>query len=409
MSKNLEVAKYALLSELVENGEATDDQRSEYDRMTARYRSEDVKRRYSQREASSGPEVRGVRNEVLSPDQSVSEWRSRAIQNGMEGLGRNQGTDRDLNAYWAERAGLRRPTIESRALGEDTTSGSGAGSAVVPQQWSTDFIDLLRSKLVLSRAGVSTMPMATEVYNYPQWVSDVAPTWLTEGSSISLDGNPQFSTLQFNAKGAYHDQTLVSREILDDAQQQGGLDGLLREVIAAKYARLVEQVAFYGTASNSGNPGLLNESGLVVVNNGTNGGAPTDTQDFSKAAESVRNANAEPTAYITNPSLKGTFARLSASTYAHYWKMPSDVANIPVLDTTAIVSNETHGTGTSLSSFYAGPWSKMIIGVRVDLDVRVLDQRFADTGQIGFWSYMRFSIRTSHPESFAKYGAYVTT
>lgn len=353
-------------------------------------------------------EIQGRPNELLSPSQSLSEWRRRAVENKVPGI-LSDGTDRDLNRYWAERCGLVMPTMESRVLGEDTSSGAGAGQAIVPQEWSTSFIDLLRAKLVLSDAGITTMPMHTEIFNYPQWLSDTAPTWIAENAAVSLDGNPQFSSLQFNAKGAYLDVTLVSREILEDTNQAGGLDGLLREVIAAKYARLVESVAFYGTASNVGNPGLLNESGLVIVNNGTNGGAPTDSTPFSAAAQKTRLANAEPTAFITNPNLRGTFARLNASTFARFWEVPADVSDVPVLDTTAIVSNETVGTGTNLSSFYCGPWEKMILGMRVDLNVQVLRERYADQAQVGFVSYMRFSIRTSHPETFAKYGGYVTT
>jgi len=230
------------------------------------------------------------------------------------------------------------------------------------------------------------MPMTTEVFNLPQWMADVQPAYVAENAAVSLDGNPQFSSVQFKATGAYIDTTLVSRAILDDTNQAGGLDGLLRETIAAKYARLLENVAFYGTAGNAGNPGLVNESGLNVVWNATNGAAPTDTQDFSKAAEVVRNANAEPTAFISNPAVRGTFARLNASTMAKHWDMPADVANIPLLDTTAIVSNETHGTGTNLSSFYAGDFHRMIIGMRVDLQVDVLRERYADQGQIGFVS-----------------------
>ena len=206
-------------------------------------------------------EIRGIANEVLSADQSVAEWRQRAMSNGVEGLGKGEGTDRDMNAYWAERCGIRRPSIETRALGEDTSSGAGAGQAIVPQQWSTTFVDLLRSKLVLSKAGVSTLPMTTEQYHLPQWMADIPqPAWIVENAATSLDANPQLAPVLFNAAGAYIDVTLVSRQILEDTNQAGGLDGLLRDVISQKYARLIESVAFYGTAGKRGNPGLVTKS-----------------------------------------------------------------------------------------------------------------------------------------------------
>jgi HK97 family phage major capsid protein len=353
-------------------------------------------------------EIQGVPGEILKPGQSLAEWHRRAAENGVEGV-RRAGTDIDWNAYWAQRAGLARPGAEMRALGEDTASGAGAAQAIVPQEWSTTFVDLLRAKLVLSQAGMSTLPMTTEKYNLPQWMADVAPAYVAENAATTLDANPQFSTVLFSCPGAYLDVTLVSRQAMEDTNQQGGLAAMLQDVISAKYARLIEQVAFYGTATNAGNPGLVNESGLVITWNATNGAAPTDTTPFSLAAETVRNANSEPTAYITNPAVRGTFARLNASSVARYWGMPDDVADIPVLDTTAIASNETHGTGTNLSSFYAGPWHRMIMGQRINLQVDVLRERYADMAQIGLVSYMRFSIRTTHPEAFVKYGGFITT
>src|SRR5258708_28290976 len=93
--------------------------------------------------------------EMLRPDQSFTAWAKR------RGIGAKQGTDRDINRYWAERAGLARPTIESstRALGEDTPSGPGAAQAIVPQGWANSFIDLARPKLLMGRAGATFFPM----------------------------------------------------------------------------------------------------------------------------------------------------------------------------------------------------------------------------------------------------------
>lgn len=61
----------------------------------------------------------------------------------------------------------------------------------------------------------------------------------------------------------------------------------------------------------------------------------------------------------------------------------------------SVLGNETQGT--NLSSVYAGDFSRCVIGMRPDLDIRVLNERYADLGQIGLWSYTRFSIRFAHP------------
>jgi HK97 family phage major capsid protein len=353
--------------------------------------------------------IEGKPYEMLRPDQSFNEWRRRAAENKVEGA-HNEATDVDWNAYWAQRMGLSKPGLELRALGEDTTSGSGAAQAIVPQIWSTGFIDLIRPNLILHRAGATLMPMTSEIFNFPQYLADVAPVWISENTSNSLDTNPQFGTLQFNATGAYQDVTLISRQVAEDTNQRGGLTQLLLDTIGQKYARLVDQVGLYGTSGNAGNPGLVNETGLNIVYAGTNGAAPTDTTWPSIAAEYCRTKNVEPTAFVTNPQVVGTLSRITGSSgFPMYFPLPQDVAGIPWVFSSTVLGNETHGTGSNLSSFFVGDWSKIVIGMRVDLDVTVLKERYADVGQIGLWSYMRFSIRAVHPETFEKYSGIITT
>ena len=112
---------------------------------------------------------------------------------------------------------------------------------------------------------------------------------------------------------------------------------------------------------------------------------------------------------ITNPQVFGTVSRLNASSYAKFWQMPQDVADLPMLYTTTLPNTETQGTSSAASSLFVGDFSRMVIGMRVDLDVRVLNERYADSGQIGIWSYMRFSIRTTHPETFVRVKGILTT
>jgi HK97 family phage major capsid protein len=350
--------------------------------------------------------VEGRTGELLRPDQSMSSWLEKR-------KGKTLAHDVDWNAYWAQRMKLTRPGAELRALGEDTASGAGAGQPIVPQEWSTTFVDILRPNLVVGQAGCSILPLEEEIYNLPQYVSDVSPQWLAEDAQLTLDANPQFSTVQFNAMGSFTDVTLVSRQLAEDTNQAGGLSGLLQDTIGKKYQRVIDQVAFYGASGSTGNPGLLNETGLIVQTLGgtanVNGQAPVDTQFLSTALEAVRNANAEASAIVANPKTLGTVSRLNASAYAKYWDFSADVADVPWLYSTALASNEALGTGTNLSSLYMGDWSRMIIGMRVDLDVRVLTERYADFNQIGLLSYMRFSIRTTHPESFVRVKGIVTT
>jgi HK97 family phage major capsid protein len=348
----------------------------------------------------SAREVRGNAFEKLSAGQSVAEWHRKAVANGHI---RSNGTDRDIERYWQERFGFKAASVESRALGEGTSSGSGAAAAVVPDVWAADFIDLLRANLVLPDATI--MPMSSVRYHMPVFAADVAPAYVAENASTNLDGNPGFSPLIFDASGAYIDVTLMSRQVLEDASQSSGLTTLLEGTIARKYARLIENVALFGNAAVASLvPGLAGESG---VQHFAAESTLADYDDFSKAVELVRNKNSEPSGIITNPSVAGTFERLKASTYAKYWTPPASVAALwPPRTSTAMPNTETAAaaaeTGGALSSAFVGDFSNVVLGMRVELQVDVLKERYADQGQIGLVSYLRFCPRVVHPETFVR-------
>jgi HK97 family phage major capsid protein len=267
---------------------------------------------------------------------------------------------------------------------------------------------------------MTTVPMATEIVNVPQFAAPPAFVASSEGQPVGLDANPAFETgFQLNASGSYRNLLGVTRELAQDAFVDGTLEQYLAQQVAASLALTVDQAALFGT-SLIGCPGLNSETGFNIVTPvGYTSGAYTltDTAEFSVLAESVRNKNVEPTGYLWNETTRGTVARLRASTYARYWEMPADVANIPFVstaNTNILPAVETDGTtpaltGGSSSSIYIGPWNFVTMGVRLDSMSMVLDQRFAEFGVIGYATFARFSIRTQHPETFYRCSSLATS
>lgn len=71
---------------------------------------------------------------------------------------------------------------------------------------------------------------------------------------------------------------------------EGGLRNLIQGTISRKYARLVEQMAFFGNSAIATlAPGLFGETGLRSF---AAEATLADYDDFSKAVEMVRNKNA---------------------------------------------------------------------------------------------------------------------
>lgn len=94
-----------------------------------------------------------------------------------------------------------------------------------------------------------------------------------------------------------------------------------------------------------------------------------------------------------------------------YWPLPLSVQDVPwvttananvvpAVETDPATASAVALSGGSMSSLYAGPWANMILGVHLDLSSRPLVERYADLGQIGLFSVMRFSIRTGNPQAF---------
>lgn len=368
--------------------------------------------------------IEGRANEPV-PAGHMRTWYERASRNGVkvitdEGqidIGR-QGHDRDLNRYWAERMGLAGPSIETRALLEDT---AGSAQAITPQAWQADYVDVLLPNTFLGKVGANVVPMSQETVHVPVFSSTVSPSWIAEAGSISLDANPAFSDLPLFATGGFKDITLYSIEAAQDAYVKGNLSGMLAQAMAAKMAVVLDTSAILGVTSNTGIPGLNNESGFVkrhyTGDAGTTGKTPTDTTELGVVAELAVKANvpADQLAFVSNVGCNQAFQRLPLSTYGRYWDMPPIVAQnnipwvtsensaFPYVETDPATASSVAQTGGTMTSLYCGPWSRFAyVGMRLDLTTQVLKERYADSGQIGLFSYCRYSIRYAHPETFSR-------
>jgi HK97 family phage major capsid protein len=377
--------------------------------------------------------VEGRTNEPIKPGQ-MREWYNKAVQNnvsmtvGSRTSGetprtlRSQGTDRDLNRYFAEAIGFAKPTVESRALLEDT---SGSSLAITPQSWVADYVDVLLPNTILGRVGAQVVPMSTEYVNVPVFTSTVSPQWVAEAGSISLDANPAFSQLQLIAMGGFKDTTLVSIEAAQDAYIQGGLPDMLAQAVAKKMAVVLDTSMLLGVSSNTGIPGLVNESGFVTRHYtgdaGTTGHTPADTTEIGVIAEQIvkKNVAVQDLAFVSNIGVHESVERLPVSAYGRYWDNPPIAANIPwitsensalpYVETDPATATSVAQSGGSYSSLYCGPWGRFcVVGVHLDLQTQWLKERYIDSGEVGLFSFMRYSIRFAHPETFSRTIGFVT-
>src|ERR1700728_3104285 len=342
-------------------------------------------------------DVRGIKNERLSPDQSFADYV--AARSGTPADFRSVPHDFAWDAYWS--ATLRRSlglggvtdNAETRAVtgwGEDISSGSGAGAGIVGQVWSSTVIDLIRAHTFSDKLGVTVMPLETELTNVPEFQADVSPVWVAEGASIQGDVSPSVNTIQFNAAGAVLDIVPVSKNLIMDAINTGGVDALVRNSIAQKYARVIDQTVLYGISGNVGNPGLCAESGLMTAT----ASHATNYLDLSAGAEKVRAQNVEPSGFLWPPHTMSAYAQL-VDTLGQPLRMTPDIANVNFVNSGLLNYQTESSTGVfndgSVSSIYVGDWSYVTIGMRTEgVMVNVLNELLAANNQVGFMSAARF-------------------
>lgn len=73
-----------------------------------------------------------------------------------------------------------------------------------------------------------------------------------------------------------------------------------------------------------------------------------------------------------------------------------------MLATTSASVAETQGTSNAGSSILLGDFSQVYVGMRTSLQISILNERYADAGQIGFVSWLRADVLVVHPAALAR-------
>jgi HK97 family phage major capsid protein len=276
---------------------------------------------------------------------------------------------------------------ERRALSEGTDS---AGGYTVPEVLSSRMIDLMRARAVVMRAGAVTVPIASDTNHIAKVATDPVPAWRAEAAAVNESG-PTFARVTFTPRSLAV-LVRVSRELLEDSVN---IEVTLPQIIAASMATELDRVAMFGTGTAPQPKGIVNFSGVQTI---AHGAALTSYAPLISARTKVKTANhPDVSAYIMSPRDEGTFAGLVDGQDQPLNKPPA-IANIPFLDTTAVPVDG--GVGTNESTIIAGDFSRLMIGMRSQIRIEILKERYADTGQFGFIAFMRADVAAEYENAF---------
>ncbi len=271
------------------------------------------------------------------------------------------------------------------------TTPDADGGVLVPAPLSGDVIDRLRSEAPIFAAGATVVPMTSKTLTIARVSADVdATVWHAENAAITAT-KPTLEKLLFTAK-TLPVLVKVSRELVEDAPNVGEV---VAQSIAGSTAVELTRAALRGDGTVNSPTGIANTVGI----NASTAIGVAGIDHIIDAVRFIRDDNAEPNAAIFSPRTRASFAKLKSADGQYLeGSGPADYESLAKFSTTVIPVNL--GVGTNESEIYVGNFRKLLIGIRSQLRIEPLRERFADNGQIAFLSWLRVDVQLEHPAGF---------
>lgn len=380
-----------------------DSQMAEHDKLEARIDRLSGEKIDEYHRPGSGDNTRSRHLEDaydLSGSFASSEWRDVNTGRTIRTYQPNERMATEASPQFSVGAAIRamiagpRDEAERRALSEGTDS---AGGYTVPDILNNRVIDALRARSIAVQAGSITVPLRSDNNLIARIGSDPVAGWRAENASVA-ESDPTFSQVALVPK-TLAVMFKVSRELLQDSVN---IDMAIEMALVGAFAAQLDAAVFYGTGSSSQPTGIKNISGIGSVEMGTNGAALADYSQILTALQTLEDANGGmATALCMAPRTKYALANLQDTTNQPM-QAPALVSQVPILSSTNFPVDETQGTATDASTILLGDFSRCLIGVRSELRIEVLRERYADNYQFGILAAMRADVAVEQPASFVE-------
>lgn len=280
---------------------------------------------------------------------------------------------------------------ERRAMNEGTTT---AGGHLVPTLLSAQLIDLARAQSVVLQAGAQLIPMESQKVDVAKWTGDPTAAWRNEAASITAS-DPTLGKLTLTAQSLAA-LVIVSRELLEDAPL---VQSKLLDAFAKAFALKVDLAALRGTGTAPEPRGIKNTAGITTTSLGTNGATPT-WDNLIDGLGVLDDANESPNAIVWHPRVGRSLAKAKDTTNQYLTPPSAVVDRVARYASTQIPINLTQGTSSDATDITIGDFTQLAVGVRTNLVITPLVERYADTGQVGFVAWWRGDVGVARPAAF---------
>jgi HK97 family phage major capsid protein len=283
---------------------------------------------------------------------------------------------------------------------------SAGGFLVSTDLLATNFIDMLRNRMMCQRLGAMTLGGLVGDVAIPKQTGGATAYWVAE-SGAPTESQQTVAQLAMTPKtvGAFTD---ISRKLLK--QSSIDVEGFVRMDLSTVLALALDAAAIAGTGADNQPTGILNTDGIGDVACGDpDGAAPTWADIVALETEvSVDNADVGALAYLTNAKARGKLktTEKAANTAQFVWENGIE-AGFGLLNgyraaaSNQVPSNLTKGGGTALSAIIFGNWNDLVMGLWGTIDILVDPYSGSTSGTVRVVALQDADIGLRHAESFA--------
>jgi HK97 family phage major capsid protein len=276
---------------------------------------------------------------------------------------------------------------ERRALGSGTDA---AGGFTVPTLTSAELIDLARSEMVLAQAGARIVPLTSDQNVIAKVLTDPVPAWRAENAAVN-ESDPTFGAVTLAPKSI----AVLVKASVELMQDSLNLEAELPRILARALAHEIDRVGLVGSGSGAEPKGIVNYAGLTA--NGYAGGGLASYAPLLNARGALHGANERLGAFIMASRDENALAGLVASD-GQPLQMPRALEGVAMLHTTALPVDG--GSGSDESQIIAGDFSQLLMGIRSEIRVEILRERFMDNLQFGLIAHARVDFAAARESAF---------
>lgn len=332
----------------------------------------------------------------------------RAIRAAATGDWRGAELEREASEATAKKVGrdpqgffVPQDWLESRDLVKGTAAAGGY--LVATDLLAQSFIDLLRNRMMVQRAGATVLGGLVGDIAIPKQTGGATAYWVAENNAPT-ESQQTVGQVPLAPKtvGAFTD---ISRKLVK--QSSIDVEAFVRRDLATVLALAIDFAALHGTGSNNQPTGIASTSGIGSVVGGNNGAAPTWEHIVKLETEvAIDNADIGALAYMTNAKVRGKLKTTPRTpTYGDImvWERNDTPLNgYPAYVTNQVRSNLDKGTSTGVcSAIFFGNWNDLLIGMWGGLDILVDPYTGSSSGTLRIIALQDVDIAVRNPESFA--------